>query len=186
MNTKIFALIFMLISVRSLEAQIFKGEEEPTDTIFFVELDTFSVTARSLNNYNYSRYEMIVAKVYPYADTAVQLLKELNLATAGMTKHRDEKKYKKELEDQLREKFEDKLKNFSRSQGEVMIDIIERNSGQSMYDILKGVKSGATAFWWNSLGKAYGYDLKDGYHPENNPTLEKIIDAYELKHGKKK
>ena len=186
MMKKFLAIIFIFISVKSLNAQIFKGEDDQTDTIFFVELDTFSVTARPLNNYNYSRYEMIVAKVYPYADTAVQLLHELNLATAGMTKHRDEKKYKKELEDQLREKFENKLKNFSRSQGEVLIDIIERNSGQSMYEILKDVKSGGSAFWWNNLSKAYGYDLKDGYHPENNPTLENIITAYEVKHGKKK
>ncbi len=186
MMQKLIALLFIFVTANSLKAQIFKGDDEQTDTIFFVELDTFSVTARPLNNYNYTRYELIVAKVYPYADTAVQLLNELNLVTAGMSKHRDEKKYKKELEDQLRDKFEDKLKNFSRSQGEVMIDIIERNSGQSMYEILKDVKSGGTAFWWNNLGKAYGYDLKDGYHPENNPTLENIIVAYEEKHGKKK
>ena len=168
----------------SLHAQLFKGEDE-IDTIYFVELDTFSVTARPLNNFNYSKYESIVKYVYPYADTAVMLYNEIQAVMKGMTHKKDAKKYKKELEDQLREKFEEKLKHFSRSQGEVMIDIIERNTGQSMYDILKDVKSSGTAFWWQNLAKLYGYDLKDGYHAENNPTLEDIIVAYEQKHKKK-
>ncbi|HRF78231.1 MAG TPA: DUF4294 domain-containing protein, partial [Chitinophagales bacterium] len=93
--------------------------------------------------------------------------------------------YKKELEEKLRSTFEDKLKTFTRSQGEVLIDIIERNTNESMYNILKEHKSGSSAFWWNSLSKAYGYDLKDKYRPDNNPTLEKIIQDYETKHKKK-
>ena len=72
----------------------------------------------------------------------------------------------------------------TRSQGEVLIDIIERNTNRSMYDILKEYKSGSSAFWWNSVSKAYGYDLKDKYNPDNNPTLEGIIQAYEKKHNK--
>ncbi len=179
-------LVILFFSVQNGFAQIgnvFKGDET-NDTIFFVELDTFSITARPVHNYNYSRYETIVKKVYPYADTAVSLLKELN--DLQFDKKRDEKKYKKELEDKLRDNFEDKLKNLSRSQGEVLIDIIERNSGQTMYNILKEVKSGSTAFWWNNASKIYGYDLKEGYHAENNPTLENIIADYEAKYKKSK
>lgn len=163
---------------------VFKGENAE-DTIYFVELDTFSISARPLKNYNYSKYEMIVAKVYPYADTAVNLYTELKKVTAGMSKKKEEKQYEKELEEKLRTQFEEKLKNLSRSQGEVLIDIIERNTGQSMYAILKDVKNGGTAFWWQNLGKVYGYDLKDGYHAENNPSLEAIIQAYEERHKKK-
>ena len=84
----------------------------------------------------------------------------------------------------MRDNFEDKLKNLSRSQGEVLIDIIERNSGQTMYNILKDVKNGSSAFWWNNASKIYGYDLKEGYIAENNPTLENIIAEYEEKYKK--
>lgn len=179
---KLLIVSILLISVQigfSQIGNVFKGDEI-TDTIFFVELDTFSITARPLHNYNYSRYESIVNKVYPFADTAIVLLRELN--ALQFDKKRDEKKYKKELEDKLRESFEDKLKNLSRSQGEVLIDIIERNTGRTMYNILKDVKNGSTAFWWNNASKIYGYDLKEGYNPLNNPTLENIIADYEAKH----
>ena len=181
---KIFGLFFALCYLHISNAQIgsiFKGDE--TDTIFLVELDTFSISARPLNNYNFLRYEGIVKKVYPYADTAIMYINELN--KLAFDKKNDEKKYKKELEDKLRDNFEKTLKNLSKSQGEVLIDIIERNTGRTMYDILKDVKSGATAFWWQNLSKVYGYDLKDGYNPENDPTLENIIVEYEKKYKHK-
>jgi hypothetical protein len=181
----ILAGIFTASMSRSQNTEQFKGEDVP-DTIYFVELDTFSITARPLYNFNYSKYESIVDRVYPYADTAILILNELHLVESGLSKRKDVKKYRKELEEELRDKFESKLKNFSRSQGEVLIDIIERNTGQSMYSILKDVKSGGTAFWWQNLSKVYGYDLKDGYDPDNNPTLEMIIAAYEEKHSKPK
>ena len=159
----------------------FKGED--VDTVYYMQLDSFYVTARPLKNYNYTKYENIVNKVYPYADSAVLYIQQLN--QLKFEKRKDEKSYKKELEEKLRSTFEDKLKTFTRSQGEVLIDIIERNTNETMYNILKEHKSGSSAFWWNSLSKAYGYDLKDKYQPDNNPTLEKIIQDYETKHKKK-
>lgn len=173
-----------MLLLQIAEAQIgnpFKGEDN-IDTIYYVQLDSFSIEARPLNNYNYSRYETIVKKVYPYADSAIMYIRQLdNLA---FEKRKDEKAYKKELEDKLRATFEDKLKNLSRSQGEVLIDIIERNTERSMYTILKDYKSGSSAIFWNSLSKAYGYDLKDKYNPTNNPTLENIIQDYERTYKK--
>lgn len=182
---RILLLIIVFVVTAPAYCQIgniFKGDDA-NDTIFLIELDSFSITARPLKNYNYSRYESIVKRVYPYADTAIMQFNKLK--AMEFTSHHDEKKYKKELEDQLRDNFESTLKNFTRSQGAVMIDIIERNTGKSMYDILKDVKSGSTAFWWQNLGKVYGYDLKSGYDPEDDPTLEKIIADYELKYKKK-
>ncbi|MFI5170813.1 MAG: DUF4294 domain-containing protein [Chitinophagales bacterium] len=181
---KIIGIIIALSFLQNSNAQIgsvFKGDE--TDTIYFVELDTFSISARPLNNYNFLRYEGIVKRVYPYADTAVMYFNELN--ALSFDKKKDEKKYKKELEDKLRDNFEGTLKNLSKSQGEVLIDIIERNTGRTMYDILKEVKNGTTAFWWQNLSRIYGYDLKEGYDPENDPTLESIIVEYEKKYKHK-
>lgn len=184
MKTTFFAFIVLLTGVSSVKAQgIFKKDKQE-DTLYTYMLDTVTITDRSMKNYNYTRYRYIVGRVYPIADTAVYLLNELEKTTEAM-KHHDEKKYKKELEDQLREKFEDRLKNMSRTEGAVLIELIERKTGRTMYDILKEVKSGSTAFWWQNLGKFYGYDLKDGYRAEANPLLETIIAEYEATHPSK-
>lgn len=182
---KRFAIaIVAFLSLQQAFCQIgspFKGDTD-VDTLYYVQLDSFSIEARPLKNYNYSRYELIVNKVYPYADTAIMYIRALD--QLAFEKRKDEKQYKKELEEKLRTTFEDKLKNLSRSQGEVLIDIIERNTNRSMYNILKDYKSGSSAFFWNSLSKAYGYDLKDKYEANNNPTLENIIEQYEKAHSK--
>lgn len=158
-------------------------QSDMQDTLTGYTLDTVQITSHPLINYNYSRYVFIVRKVYPLADTAVKLLHLVEDTTADM-RNRQAKDYKKSLEKALRESFEDKLKNLTRSEGEVMIALIERNTGRSMYDILGEVKSNGTAFWWQGLGKLYGYDLKSSYDPDANPTLEMIIADYEAEHGK--
>ncbi len=183
--TTVTTLLIILFSHTSY-SQIFKRDKSPDwgDTAIHINLDTVDISARSLKNYNYSRYKYLIDKVYPLADTAVYLLTEIESTTGSMNKKREQKKYKKELEKELKEKFEDRLKNMSRSEGFVLIELIERNTGRSMYSILKEVKSGNTAFWWNNLGKIYDYDLKDAYIPENNPMLEGLILDYEAKHKK--
>lgn len=152
------------------------------DTQLHVYLDTVNIEARSLRNFNFNRYEFIVAKMYPIADTAIMLMNEVEATTANMRK-KESKKYRKSLEKELKEKFEDRLKNLSRTEGTVLIEIIERNTGRTMYDILREMKNKGTATWWQSLGKFYGYNLKNGYDPEDNPMLEIIIHEYEIKKG---
>lgn len=184
-NTILFIALALGITASSpAQAQIgiFKKEKSAEDTIYHLFLDTVTIEARNLKNYNFNRYEYVVRKVYPLADTATALFYEVNSETATM-KRRESKKYRKKMEKELKENFEDRLKNMSRTEGLVLIKIIERNTGMSLYDLLKDVKSGSTAWWWNNLGKMYGYDLKRGYTPSDNPMLEIIIQEYETKKG---
>ena len=184
-NTILFIALALGITASSpAQAQIgiFKKEKSAEDTIYHLFLDTVTIEARNLKNYNFNRYEYVVRKVYHLADTATALFYEVNSETATM-KRRESKKYRKKMEKELKENFEDRLKNMSRTEGLVLIKIIERNTGMSLYDLLKDVKSGSTAWWCNNLGKMYGYDLKRGYTPSDNPMLEIIIQEYETKKG---
>ena len=170
-----------LPSVAHGQIGIFKREKEE-DTNYHLFLDTVTIEARNLKNYNYNRYEYVVRKVYPLADTAVVLFQEVTNSTADM-RRRERKKYRKRLERDLKEKFEDRLKNMSRTEGLVLIKIIERNTSMSLYQLLRNVKNGTTAWWWHNLGRLYGYDLKQGYEAAGNPMLESIISAYEIEMG---
>ncbi len=174
--------IFQLSGICLFAQGIFKKDKPENDTTYHITLDIVNIIERSLINYNYNRYERIVGKIYPIADTALQLLTQVEQAE-GTMKKKEAKKYKKSLEKELKDKFEDRLKNMSRTEGTVLIEIIERNSGRTMYSILKDVQNGTTAFFWQNLSRVYGYDLKDGYEPESNPMLEAIISNYEDKHS---
>lgn len=178
-----FILVCSLLFMQDAHAQWFKKKNKDKDTVLMVYLDTVVITDRSMKNYNYNRYVFIVNKVHPIADTAITIINALQQAEVDMKK-RDVKKYKNQLEDDLRNKFEDKLKNMSKTEGYVLIEIIERNTGQPLYDILKEYKSGTSAFWWQNLSRMYGYNLKDGYDASANPLLESLILDWEVKHNK--
>jgi hypothetical protein len=186
MQMKSIVLILGLaLSCLVTQAQIgiFKRDKpQDEDTLYHLFLDSVTIEARNLKNYNFNRYQYVVSKVYPLADSAVVLFNKVNETTSDM-RRREGKKYRKKLEKDLKEQFEDRLKKMSRTEGLVLIKIIERNTGMSLYTLLKDVKNPSTAWWWQNLGRLYGYDLKEGYSADTNPMLESIISDYELKNN---
>ena len=165
-------VLFALLAFAPVKAQIgiFKKDKQGSTGRYPVSpfLDSVIIEARNLRNYNYSRYEYVVRKVYPLADTAVALFHEVHEVTADMKK-REDKKYRKQLEKDLKENFEDRLKNMSRTEGLVLIKLIERKTGMSMYDLLRDVKTHAPPGGGKTLGKLYGYDLRERVFAGSEP-----------------
>jgi len=167
-----------------LELHIIDG-----DTIPMVVLPPVSLTARQFCSAEEERqYKLTrrrVVKVYPYAKKAAELMIEIEEETAFLGKKRYRKRYVKQLEDELKEQFEDKLRNLTVSEGKILMEIIERNTGKVMNDILKEYKNPVTATFWRTVSKRYGYDLKSGYNIENPEFeyLEEIVRALEANGG---
>ena len=159
------------------------GQVDSADA--YVVLSPVTITPLSLYEFNaearreYRRTRYHALKVYPYAIRAIELMGELEEATADMDRKREKKRFRKDLEKELKNDFKEELKMLSRRQGTILIDMIERHSDQAFYDILKQLKSGTTAFFWHGIGKNYGYDLKAGYDPVTDPVLEDILSGLE-------
>jgi len=94
-------------------------------------------------------------------------------------RRREGKRYRNALEKTLKDDFKDDLKNLSRYQGKVLISMLERQTGRPFYDLLRDLKNGVSATFWQTLGKTYGYDLKDGYDPAEDAMLELILSEME-------
>jgi hypothetical protein len=75
----------------------------------------------------------------------------------------------------MRGEFEKELKKMYRSDGRVLIKIIERESGRTFYDILKEIKNPLTAWTFQLIAKRYDYDLKQGYDANVEKDLEAIL-----------
>lgn len=167
-----------------LELHIIDG-----DTIPMVVLPPVALTARQFSSLEEERqYKLTrrrVVKVYPYAKKAAELMVEIERETAYLGKKRYRKKYVKQLEEELKEQFEGKLRNLTVTEGKILMEIIERNTGRVMNDIIKEYKNPVTATFWRTVSKKYGYDLKSGYDPENPEFeyLEEIVSAIEANGG---
>ena len=154
------------------------------DTMIYCQLREFEVVApRNFANADdykrYERYQRYAPTVIPYAVEAVRTYRELEAATRDGS-NRDRKKYINDLQTKLDDKMKSQLKNLTRTQGLMLIKMIEKELHMPFYDLVKDVKGGFSAFYWNEFGKVYGYQLKDGYIRGKDYILDAVLDKYDL------
>ncbi len=188
---KIWILILGIASILQLHAQSETTSSpyvsfivEGGDTIWCFQLPTTYVFAyRTFKNdddrFNYMRYQRHAAIVYPYALEAVKSYRKLQAETQSMN-NSDRKERIALLQDDMKSKFEKPLKQLSRTQGKILISMIEREVHQPMYDIIKELRGGFTAFYWNAFGSLYGYKLKRGYQEGEDQMLDIVLKDYDI------
>lgn len=154
------------------------------DTVIVAQLDDVSVTSKKAfkddEEYKkYRRYRAYATKVYPYAVEAVKVFRQIETATQDMRRGKA-KRYAKHLQKELDEKFEDPLKKLSRTQGMILIKMIERELDVPTYNLIKDLRGGFSATYWNTLGKFYGYHIKEGYKPGEDPILDMVLADFNI------
>ena len=65
------------------------------------------------------------------------------------------------------------------SQGKVLVKLIDRETGQTSYELIKELRSGFTAFMWNSIAILFGNNLKAEYDPVEDADIEAIVQMIE-------
>ncbi len=167
-----------------IDGEILTSKVVDGDTILMADLDDVSVTsfrefASDAEYRRYLKYRRYASSVYPYAVEAVKIFKEVERDTEGLKKGK-RKKHAKQLQQDLKKEFTDPLKDLSRTQGKILIEMIERKLDTPVYDLLKNLRGGFTAGKWQSVGKLYGYDLKEGYIPGVDPILDAVLQDFEI------
>ncbi len=155
------------------------------DTLYVAqELTTVSLTSprkfKSVDEYNrYRKYLRYAAIVYPYAKEAIATFQQLNAETEEMRKGK-RKRYAKKLQKDLDDKFEEPLKNLTKTQGKILVKMVERELDTPLYDLIRTYRGGMTAGYWNTASKFWGYDLKHGYIEGEDPILDAVLEDFIL------
>jgi hypothetical protein len=160
------------------------------DTLIMAGLGEVSITSlrsfESEEDYKkYRKYRRYAYSVYPYAVEAVRIFKEVEAVTNDVRKNQ-KRKYIKTLQEDLSEKFEEPLKKLTKTQGMILIKMIERELDVPMYDLVRDLRGGWTATYWSVLGSFYGHHLKEGYTRGKDPMLDVVLDDLNLTYGQKK
>lgn len=149
---------------------IIAGDSVPRETIDLEEV----VLLRKLkfdNNNDRKRYLILrrkTRKVYPYAKMASERLVELNSRLDQIKSRRARKKYTKIVQDYIEDEFSAELKKLTRTEGQILVKLIHRQTGITTFDLVKNLKSGWRAFWYNTTASMFDISLKEEYHPESN------------------
>lgn len=129
----------------------------------------------------FGRYTRAARKVYPYAMQALAMYADVRAETEAMSK-RQKRRYLRHQGNEVKEDFSDRLKNLTRTEGKVLVKMIEKETGKSMYDIVRETRGAMAATYWQGLAGMWDYDLKDGYHPGADPLLDEVFLDYDFGH----
>lgn len=117
-----------------------------------------------------------VFKVYPYAILAAGVLKKMDQDLGHNPSKRERKKYLETLDLDLNNKFKDELKDLSVTQGKILVKLVNRQTGRNCYDIIKELKGGANARFYQTAFKFVDNDLKTQYDPfGEDKDIEMIV-----------
>ncbi len=107
-------------------------------------------------------------KVYPYAKLASERLVELNSRLDQIKSKRDRKKYTQIVQNYIEKEFSAELKKLTKSEGQILVKLMHRQTGVTTFDLIKELKSGWRAFWYNSTASLFDISLKEKYQPQAN------------------
>ncbi len=86
----------------------------------------------------------------------------------------------KEQEQLLREEFEDDIRHLTIRQGRLLIKLIDRETDKTSYELIKELKGSFSAFFWQTVARFFGENLKDQYDPaQEDKYIEEIVHRIE-------
>ncbi len=112
----------------------------------------------------WTRLRNAVYVTYPYARRAGFVFNDIEKHIATSSDKKFINTYINSREKELKKEFTEPLTNLSVYQGKVLMKLINRESGgTNCYDILKELKGGFTARFWQTVAFIFGSDLKQPY-----------------------
>lgn len=109
-----------------------------------------------------------VKKTLPYAKLISSTLLETYEYIDTYQNQKQKQAYLKRFEKELFEQYKPQMKKMTKSQGKMLIKLINRETNQSSYSILKAFLGTFRAGFWQTFSKFFGASLKAGYHPNKD------------------
>ena len=118
-------------------------------------------------------------KVYPYAKLAADRLTTLNERLITLESKRDRKRYAKKIQKYIEDEFSEELKKMTKTEGQILVKLIHRQTGTTTFDLIKELRSGWRAFWFNTTASLFDISLKEEFNPmlvEEDFLIEDILE----------
>lgn len=184
----IFFWLFLLLNVE-VSAQVrgidytMYGKVEGQDTIIVLILDPITIySKKNIPRFyrNITRLKTAIIVTYPIAKDAEQCLKEMRCNISEMDDKKEIRRYVDSVENELIKRYTPKLKKMTYYQGAILLKLIDRQTGNSGYSLVKEIKNGFSAFFWQAIARIYGANLKTRYAPRGKDfILEDLVLQYE-------
>ena len=135
----------------------------------------------------YTRLEKNVRKVYPYALKISDLLSEYSSLIEGLDQYSGLIKYQKKrsifskIEDDLISEYGYSIKKLRKSQGRILIKLVDRETDRTSFQVIKEFRNIFSAGFWQLTARVFGHNLLSEYNPDDGEDrmIENIINKIE-------
>jgi hypothetical protein len=133
----------------------------------------------------WTRLRNAVYVTYPYAQRAGIVFNDIEKHIAANPDKQYINNYINSKEKQLKKEFTDPLTNLSVYQGKVLMKLINRETGGTdCYEILRQLKGGFSARFWQTVAFFFGSDLRQPYDPlGRDAEMESIVKEVRRMYG---
>jgi len=159
---------------------IIEGDSIPTKAIY---LDEVLVLPKLRFNSKKERIKYLILrrktlKVYRYAKLAAERLLDLEKRLKLIKRRGEKKSYTKIIHKYLEKEFAAELKKLTKTEGQILVKLIHRQTGRTTFDLIKELRSGWRAFWYNNTASLFDISLKKEFSPlkvEDDFLIEDIL-----------
>lgn len=160
---------------------LMKKVVENGDTLFVDYLHTLYVFpilkfANKEQEQFYWRTVRDVKKALPYARIASVEITKLNRELFELSNDKARKKHIRAFQKRMFEQYEKELRSMTVNQGRMLMKLIDREHDMNTFEIIQAYKGKFPAFFWNTVAKFFGSDLKSAYDgSDRDQIIERVI-----------
>lgn len=107
-------------------------------------------------------------KVYPYAKLAAERLQTMNERLETIESKRHKRIYTRRVQKYIEGEFTEELKKLTKTEGQILVKLIHRQTGTNTFDLVKELRTGWRAFWYNTTASMFNISLKAEFSPYQN------------------
>ena len=153
-----------------------------------ISMELVNVVGESKKSRNrYIRLERNVRKVYPYANKISELLVEYSSIIdsleeySGIIRYQKKREIFSKIEEELISKYGHSIKKLTKSQGRILIRLVDRETNRTSYKIIKDFRNIFSAGFWQITARVFGHNLRSIYNPDKGEDrmIEYIINRIE-------
>lgn len=153
---------------------------ERGDSIPHIYLLPVYIFDRPADLRRYQKLVRAVKRVYPMAQTARVKMAEMEEVLLGLPTKKEQKVYIKQVYNQIKEEYTPVARHMTRTEGRVLLKLIDRETDYTAYEVLREFRGGFVAGFWQGISRIFGQNLKSEYDKEGEDRIiEQIVIYYE-------
>ena len=109
-----------------------------------------------------------VKRTLPYAKLINSTLQETYEYLQTFPTQKEKEEYLKQFEKAIFNQYKPEMKKLTKNQGKTLIKLVNRETNQRSYFIVKAFMGAFRAGFWQTFGRFFGVNMREGFHPEKN------------------